>query len=584
MIQTITNALDSRPAIWFVLTATFLLYFQTFFFDFANYDDNIYLTSNKYVQNLTLSNLKYIFSNQFYGHYFPITLLLFTLENFFFGLNPMIFHGVSVFLHLFNVILLYHLLKTLNFKNSIALIVVLFFAISPLQVESVSWLGARSNLLSSFFMFSALLFYSEYNKQQSIPKYLWVLTFFVLGCLSKSSAIILPLMIVILDLFQKRKFSFKSVVEKIPFFFISILIGVIAVRSAQHFGSIEAVSKSLNLVQQTLVICYQIGFFIYQVIFPFNLLVRYYIPVLIAGWLPTIYYFAPLVIVVIFCTIKFSTKKEIVLLGWAWFFVCVGLVLKTNYSTNVIAADRYLYFAIPGVFFILYGVVKQTANKYFYSFIAFLVLVNLVKTVYQAQIWKNSKTLFSSLASNGEGRSQPFLYKGINLIKEKEYSAAKLNMKLAIKIDSTEGKNWAGLGTANYLLGHEDSAEVAYLKAIGLDSTISGPYFHLGNMYAASDKFEKSEKYFLKHLSLDPNNTETNFKLGNLELIKENHLKAIQFYTEVITLSPAHHEAFLNRGYAFLKTNNMSEACSDWIQSNKLGNKIARNNILKYCN
>ena len=144
---------------------SFLLFHETFFFDFSNYDDNIYITSNKYVQNLNLSNIVYILTNQFYGHYFPVTLLIHSIEHFFFGLNPFVFHAVSVFIHLFNTFILFHLLKTLKFTNSVSIVMVLIFAISPLQVESVSWLGARNNLLSSFFMLTSLLFYAEYNIQ-----------------------------------------------------------------------------------------------------------------------------------------------------------------------------------------------------------------------------------------------------------------------------------------------------------------------------------------------------------------------------------------------------------------------------------
>ena len=583
MIQKITYALDSRFAIWFVLTATFLLYFQTFFFDFSNYDDNIYITSNKYVQNLNLSNIVYILTNQFYGHYFPVTLLIHSIEHFFFGLNPFVFHAVSVFIHLFNTFILFHLLKTLKFTNSVSIVMVLIFAISPLQVESVSWLGARNNLLSSFFMLTSLLFYAEYNTKSSLVKYLWVFGLFVLGCLSKSSAIILPVLLIGFDYYQNRRLSIKSVIEKIPFVIVSTLIGIIAIKAAHHFGSIEEVSKSYNLYQQGFVVFYQIGFSIYQIVFPFDLLIRYYNPEVINGWLPSIYYFSPIVIILIASTLIFGKETRKILFGWGWFMVCISLILKTNHSTNVMAADRYLYFAIPGLLIVLHGVFRKN-NKVIYSIIAIWILSLSVKTVAQTQIWKNSTNLFSYLASNGDGRSQPFLFKGTNLIKEKDYAGAKINMKLAIQIDSTEGKNWAGLGTAYYLLGFEDSAEVVYLRAIKLDSTISSPYFHLGNMYGASGKFKKAEKYFLKHLKLDPNNTETNFKLGNLALINENFSEAINFYSEVITLSPEHHEAYLNRGYAFMKTNNMSEACADWIESNKKGNKVARSNILKYCN
>ena len=88
---------------------------------------------------------------------------------------------------------------------------------------------------------------------------------FVLGCLSKSSAIILPVLLIGFDYYQNRRLSIKSVIEKIPFVIVSTLICIIAIKAAHHFGSIEEVSKSYNLYQQGFVVFYQIGFSIYHI-------------------------------------------------------------------------------------------------------------------------------------------------------------------------------------------------------------------------------------------------------------------------------------------------------------------------------
>ena len=196
-----------------------LFFTRLLFFDFANYDDNIYVTNNEFIKKFSLENIQYIFSHQFFGHYFPITLFSYSIEHFFFGLNPSIFHFTNVFFHLLNTLLVYYLLKELKFLNFSCLLGALIFSIHPMQLESVVWIGARNNILFGFFFISGLITYFNFLGDESKKTNL-IFTFllFILSGLSKSSAVVFPVVLLLIDWLKSRKITIALFLEKLPFF------------------------------------------------------------------------------------------------------------------------------------------------------------------------------------------------------------------------------------------------------------------------------------------------------------------------------------------------------------------------------
>jgi len=60
------------------------------------------------------------------------------------------------------------------FRNiSAAAVMALLFALHPLNVDSVSWISARSNLLSTLFFIIALLLYLHYLAKEKPSSLSW---------------------------------------------------------------------------------------------------------------------------------------------------------------------------------------------------------------------------------------------------------------------------------------------------------------------------------------------------------------------------------------------------------------------------
>src|SRR4029077_6592127 len=83
--------------LFLVVLITFIVYLPVLQNGFVNWDDDRYIYQNNMIHSI---NLKEIFSSYVIGNYHPLTMLTLALEYHFFGLNPTVYHGVSLLLHL----------------------------------------------------------------------------------------------------------------------------------------------------------------------------------------------------------------------------------------------------------------------------------------------------------------------------------------------------------------------------------------------------------------------------------------------------------------------------------------------------
>ncbi|MDD4215450.1 MAG: glycosyltransferase family 39 protein, partial [Bacteroidales bacterium] len=215
--------------IYAILAVTAIMYSRALFNGFASLDDDDYLFDNPFIKHFNFESLKEIFSSFYLGNYHPLTTLTYLFEYHIYGLNPLPFHVLNVLLHLVNVMLVYKLSEKLSGQRFTALLVSAFFALHPMHVESVAWISERKDVLYTLFYIASLLAYLKYLKQANKGRhYLICLSLFVLSLLSKSAAVTLPVLMIAIDFYKKRKPVLKMFLEKIPFLLLSLLFGILA--------------------------------------------------------------------------------------------------------------------------------------------------------------------------------------------------------------------------------------------------------------------------------------------------------------------------------------------------------------------
>ena len=167
--------------------------------DFFALDDRQYVTYNPDIKELSVDNLKAIFSRQVNGNYHPVTMLSLMADYALYGSHAQGYHATNIIIHCSSVIICFFIFLQLTQNIKPAFLVALLFGIHPLHVESVAWISERKDMLYVLFYFSAMLSYLQYQKRYE-QKFLWLTgSFFLLSLLSKGMAVTLPPVLLLLD-------------------------------------------------------------------------------------------------------------------------------------------------------------------------------------------------------------------------------------------------------------------------------------------------------------------------------------------------------------------------------------------------
>jgi hypothetical protein len=145
------------------MLVTLAIYWPARHYDFVQYDDPDYVSSNQTVcDGLSWWGLAWSVVDAHASNWHPLTWLSHMLDCQLFGLDAGWHHLVSVLLHCVNGALLFLLLRMMTGAFWRSAIVAAVFAWHPLRVESVAWISERKDVLSGFFFMLTLLAYAKY--------------------------------------------------------------------------------------------------------------------------------------------------------------------------------------------------------------------------------------------------------------------------------------------------------------------------------------------------------------------------------------------------------------------------------------
>ncbi len=104
-----------------------------------------------------------------------------------------------------------------------------------------------------------------------------------------------------------------------------------------------------------------------------------------------------------------------------------------------------------------------------------------------------------------------------------------------------------------------------------------------GKVKTAAGDYLKALEYFSENLKYHPGDPECYLDRANSYLFLKSWDWAIKDYSMSLDLDPSSSEAWLNKGIARLNSGKSEDACHDFRQSLKLGNKKATEYISRYC-
>jgi len=154
ILANISSRIKSFFACLIITLLILSVYGQVYNFDFINFDDDIYVTKNKSVnEGISLRSVIWAFTSFHAANWHPLSWISHMLDCQWYGLNSGAHHLTSLFFHILNSLLIFIVLKKTTHKFWQSAFVAALFAVHPLHVESVSWVSERKDVLSTFFFY-----------------------------------------------------------------------------------------------------------------------------------------------------------------------------------------------------------------------------------------------------------------------------------------------------------------------------------------------------------------------------------------------------------------------------------------------
>ncbi|HRD65144.1 MAG TPA: hypothetical protein PKY50_03230 [Candidatus Competibacter sp.] len=528
------------------MLATFAVYYPSTDYDFM-WDDFHYLGNNTHIQNLSWSNIQWMFTTFDVANWHPLTWLSFAVNYTWQGsLNPWGFHLTNIILHGFNSIGVFFLTILLlniaghGLQNAIirpfdkskffaAFIAALLFSIHPQHVESVAWISERKDVLCQFFLLFTVFFYIFYTKATATRRYWFLATivFFILALMSKPMAVTLPVILFLLDIYPLRRtyllkpldaqiltISWNQIlIEKVPFILLTIASIVLtlfaqtkAIISIEQFGLFFRVINAINSV-----FLYISKFFLPIALSPLYPFPEYLIhnpnwlkiSILIIGFIlvttVSIYYWQ-------------QKKKHYLLIIWLFYLVTLSPVIGIIQVGIQSAADRYAYLpTLP--FYILVGsgiayLYYMPRNK-FVTIIKFCIISGIAivfSTLFnishnQLQVWKHGLVLWNYVIKINPASSFAQHNLAAHYFHYQNYKKSLEHVQLAMLHGYPWRREQGFLGEILIRLDRPDEALEAYKNALEVDPSLRNVRddcirYNMGWIYTKKSLFAEARKVF----------------------------------------------------------------------------------------
>ncbi len=531
-----------------IAVLTWLVFGQTLWHDFINYDDPRYVYENtKITGGLSISSIAWAFTHIHSLNWHPLTTISHMLDCQLHGLKAGWHHFTNVFLHTLAAMLLFLALQQMTGAVWRSAFVTAVFAIHPLRVESVAWIAERKDVLSGVLFMLTLLAYMYYARLPRVRGYLLVVFLFACGLMCKPMLVTLPFVLLLLDYWPLDRIKGKlwsRVAEKIALIALSVVSSVItflvqkgAVGQTEELPILERINNAI--------VSYVL--YIWQMLWPVNLAVFYPHPENRLPLWEIVFCFLLLICITVIA-IALRKQRPYLLTGWLWYLgmlvPVIGLV-QVGWQGR---ADRYTYLPQIGLYIAATWAVTDLTALYRHqrailSAAAIVVIGALSWCAWvQTSYWQDSETLFRHALAVTTNNDVAENNLGIVFLGQGKLDEAISFLQSAVDLRPANSPAHENLAKALLQKGRLADALVHYRKLLDLQPDNMEVHNIVGTVLVQQGSVQEGVEEWQKVLSVEPDNGNA---MSNLAWVFatspdqsiRNGAKAVQLAEQAVRIS-----------------------------------------------
>jgi Flp pilus assembly protein TadD len=581
--------------VWGVLAACVWIAFSPVLGNgFVDWDDQKWILENPSFRGLGWAQVRFAFTTLTGGVYQPLGWLLQSLTYELFGLDPRGYHLVSLLFHAANVVLLHLLCVRLLARRMpevaerpggvpgwLCAIPVALYAVHPLRVEPVAWASCQAYLPGVTFSLLATLAYLRAHPTGGVVRRPWMVgasVLVVLAVLSKGSAVILPVVFLILDAYPLGRLGLgpegpswravrRALIEKLPILAIGLAFMAVAFEAKRWWVEPEATAQPV-LVGRVAQASFGACFYLEKTAWPLGITAFYPRPE--GGEFRTPLFAACFAAVVLAVAAAFRLRRT-----WPWLLAALAayLVIASPYLGLVrvgipIASDRYSY--APTMAWVVLGAAGlcRLARRRWPPAIrvgagagTLAVACGLMALCSaQCRVWGDSERLWGQALGHAGWSSELHRFMGASLAERGELDRAIAEFRQALRIRPHDFEATCGLGVALHRRGEADEALACLREANRLRPSDASVHLKLGGALLQRGRVDEAVAVYREAIRLQPDSSRLHLTLGVALLQQQKVDEAIGALTRAVELRPSNAEASALLGGAFVRRGRQAEA------------------------
>jgi tetratricopeptide (TPR) repeat protein len=504
------------------------------------WDDDLHITANPTIVGPL--GLKEIWTTA-RANYFPLVLTNFKAQHALWGVHPLGYRIVTLAFHVGAALLLWRVLRQLRVPG--AWLGAAWWALHPVQVESVAWICELKNTQSAVFFLLSVSGYVRWVEANSADKrtrdYVTALACALLAILSKPSAVMLPVALALCGGWVRGRWRWRDGIALMPFFALSALAAGWTIWEQKVHSGASGPEWSQTFPERIIIAGRVVWFYLGKLFWPKPLMFIYPRWTFASGQL--LAYLPALAVVIGLGGLGWRSLRapRAAFFAAAYFVALLFPVLgffSVYFFRYSFVGDHFQYLASMGPLALGAAMVTRACGHFTLSQGGLLAALGIV-TAHQTGIYRSNERLWRDTVAHNPGAVMAWLNLADTLTQARRYDEAIATYEHALTLRPNDPYGRNDLGNVLVLVGRPADALPQFERALAAKPDFPDALSNFGNALRSLGRREEAIAQYRRALALQPQHADALNNLG-AELAQAGvPAEAVPLFERAVRLRPA---------------------------------------------